>query len=491
VPDAHQPIDDGPIIDRSRAPVRNAALLSAAEVIGKVASLGLALVAARRLDQASFGSYSFALSLALLLAVVPSWGFDQLLVQRASSGESRLDELVANTLVWRLVLGGLVMTACAVTVSVAGADAAIAALLMLLVASAVVDTFTDTGKSAAAVVRRQGGVAASLVFQRCTTASLAIVALVLFSHALVWIAVAYLIGSIVGFVSTSLVVHRLGIRWFGQRPSQAGIRSTGRRSMLIGFEVVVAMVLFRIDTPILQAMRGSREVAVYAVAYKITETTLFLSWTLAAVALPLLAAHRDDPAGGRRILESAIAAAAAFYVPFACAALVAPQRILGLLFGARYGAQAATGLRWLALTPLLFGIWQLGGHVLIAYRRFAASLAITAVCAVLNLGANIALLRRFGAPGAAAATTITFAVGALFTLVALRPDIGLLNVGRALGIEILAGLAMAAALLLSARAPVMLSLAVAVALDAIVWWALARRWAPAHLAAVIGLVRRR
>ena len=469
---------------------RNAAVLSAAEILGKVASLGLALMAARRLDHASFGFYSFGLALALLLAVIPSWGFDQLLVQRASSGAEDLDSLVAHTLAWRLLLGGGVLAATALVMGVTNTDSHHAAVVIILVAATCMDTLTDTGKSAAAVVHRQAGVALSLVVQRATTAALAIVALVVFDDALVWVAGSYLVGSIIGLVSTAYVVHGLDVHPRRPATRRAELSDTGRRSLLVGLEVVVAMVLFRVDMPILQLVRGSNEVAVYAVAYRVAETTLFLSWTIGAVALPRFAARRSDPIAQRTTFESSLAAAAAFYIPFAVVAFVVPERILRLLFGSSYSSVAATSLRWLALTPLVFAIWLLGGYILIAHERFWASLVITVVCAVMNIVSNFALLPRFGSAGAAATTTITFAFGAAAVLSAVRTDMGMLRLGRTLGAAIVAGGAMAVTLTLTAALPIVVGLAIAMVVDAVVWWAIARRFAPSQIGAVAGLVGR-
>ena len=469
---------------------RNAAVLSAAEILGKVASLGLALVAARRLDHASFGFYSFGLALALLLAVIPSWGFDQLLVQRASSGADDLDSLVAHTLAWRLLLGGGVLATTALVMGITSTDSDHAAILIILVAATCMDTLTDTGKSAAAVVHRQAGVAVSLVVQRATTAALAIVALVVLDDALVWVAGSYLVGSVIGLVSTAYVVHRLDVRLRRPATKRAELRDTGRRSLLVGLEVVVAMVLFRVDMPILQLVRGSNEVAIYAVAYRVAETTLFLSWTICAVALPRFAARRSDPIAQRTTFESSIAAAAAFYVPFACVAFVVPERVLRLLFGPSYSSPAATSLRWLALTPLVFAIWLIGGYVLVAHERFWTSLIITVVCAFLNIAGNFILLPRFGSAGAAATTTVTFAFGAAAVISAGRADMGIPRLGRTLAVAIVAGGAMTVALILTAALPIVVGVAIAVVVDACVWWVIARRFAPSQIEAITGLVAR-
>ena len=469
---------------------RNAAVLSAAEILGKIASLGLALVAARRLDHASFGFYSFGLALALLLAVLPSWGFDQLLVQRASSGTDDLDSLVAHTLAWRLLLGGGVLAATALVMGITTSDSAHAAVVIILVAATCMDTLTDTGKSAAAVLHRQAGVAVSLVVQRATTAALAITALMVFDDALVWVAGAYLVGSVIGLVSTAAVVHHLDVRPRRTAATRSELSDTGRRSLLVGLEVVVAMVLFRVDMPILQLVRGSREVAIYAVAYRVTETTLFLSWTIGAVALPRFAARRSEPLAQRTTFESSLAAAAAFYVPFAVVAFVVPERVLRLLFGPSYSGPGAASLRWLALTPLVFAIWLLGGYLLVAHERFWTSLVITVVCATVNIVGNFALLPRFGSAGAAATTTITFALGAAAVVGAVRSDMGMPRLGRTLGVAIVAGGAMAAALVLTAALPIVVGVAIAVVVDASVWWAVARRFAPSQAEAVTGLVVR-
>ena len=52
--------------------------------------------------------------------------------------------------------------------------------------------------------------------------------------------------------------------------------------MALGVDTVVAMALFRIDQVLLGAMKGDAAVGVYAAAYRLLETMLFVSWAVAA-----------------------------------------------------------------------------------------------------------------------------------------------------------------------------------------------------------------
>ena len=90
----------GPPADRASSlsgrPARNAAVLAQAEIVGKVGTLAYTVIAARALTTDDYGAFAYAVSVSLLLATLPTWGFDDLVVQRGAADLRRLDGLVAR-----------------------------------------------------------------------------------------------------------------------------------------------------------------------------------------------------------------------------------------------------------------------------------------------------------------------------------------------------------------------------------------------------------
>ena len=74
----------------------NALVSATAQVLGKVATLLWTLVAARELAPREFGHFTFVLATALLLSAVAEWGFDQVLIRRASAHLAELPHLLGR-----------------------------------------------------------------------------------------------------------------------------------------------------------------------------------------------------------------------------------------------------------------------------------------------------------------------------------------------------------------------------------------------------------
>ncbi len=70
---------------RTLRTARAIVLLTAAEVLGKLGTLVIVVGAARVLPLADFGTFAVSLGVGALAAVIPSWGFDNLLVQRGAA----------------------------------------------------------------------------------------------------------------------------------------------------------------------------------------------------------------------------------------------------------------------------------------------------------------------------------------------------------------------------------------------------------------------
>jgi O-antigen/teichoic acid export membrane protein len=457
----------------------NAVVSAGADVAGKVATFAYTVLAVRWLTQADYGAFAYALSVSLLVSAVPAWGWDTVLVQRGAADRTRLGRLLADTLAWKSAVGIPLFLAVGLigTITRPGREAQIALALVLV--ATLLDLYDDANRNAAAAVQRMGGASAALIGQRLVTAVLAVAALVA-GTGLVGLAAAYLAGSVVGTVAMVVARRRLGIRADLAGVSPATLRDLVRGTLPVGLLGLLAMALFRVDVVILEALRGDAEVAAYSAAYRLVETVLFIAWAMGRAVFPVMSAA-SEAAPVRRAAEQAVAAVAAVYVPFAAVAALLATPVLELLYGPAYAAEAAGTLRWLAPTPLLFAFTYLLNCVLLARDRSGRALVGTMAAAALNVVVNVALVPRFGATGAAAATTLSYAAQTL-VLLALTVQPGTVpRLLQACREAMLAGLALVAALV-AVPGPPLSRLAVGAAVYAVAWIALVARSTAPHLA---------
>ncbi len=482
-----------PVVDVAPGPVtrraaRNALAVSAAQVAGKVATLAYTIAAARVLGAHDFGTFAYALSFALLVATLPSWGFDPLLVQRGSRDPREIPRLLSETLVWRTAIAVPVFGAAAIASVALRPDSESAVTFVLILVAIAVEVYADAGHAAAAALQNQTWTSASLVVQRFLTAALAVASLAL-GFDLAGLAVAYLAGSVAGAAGVALSVRRLGVSLDFRAVNRRGLWDTARMSIAIGIDTVISLALFRIDQVMLGALKGDAAVGVYAAAYRLLETVLFVSWAVAKAVFPVMSASTHSWRV-RRGVEQGLAAVGLLYVPFGVGLLIEAEPVLRVLYGHHYAVTGTLSVRWLAMAPLVFAAAYLGAYGLLARERRWQVVTVSLVALGVNVGLNLVLIPAFSSTGAAAATTLSYLVEALVTFALLAPDTGWPRLARGLAPSTVASGAMAIVLLV-VRAGLAVEVPLGVALYVAAWYPLARWWTPEQLALIATFLPRR
>ncbi len=466
---------------------RNAALTAICELLGKVATLVFTVYIARALGPADFGAFSYAVTFGLLLATLPSWGFDLLLLRRASADTARVGALLAQTWASRafvsvpvLVVGGIIGAASQQTL-------ATRTTVVLVLLASVLDTMGDAGRAAGAAVEQAGPVSYSLVVQRVsmTVAAVAVLAL---GGDLLGVAAAYLVSSLVGQGLTVVILRRLGVRPDWHAVNRAALLDIWHGSFYIGVNTLVAMALFRIDAVILHALKGDEVLAQYAVSYRLLETVLFLNWAVARATFPAMSRATGDPRQVLLLVERGFAAVAAVFIPYGVFLLFEGSEALHLLFGDEYSNSSAVVLRWLAFAPLTFGLSFLTGYALLAFDRNRQVLLASALGAAANISANLVLIPLLSGVGAALTTTFSYLLTGIVMLWCIR-DGGMLRIDRALHLPVLAVVPMAG-MLAVVHLPVLLEAVLAGIVFVVVYLLLLRWRDPQQMLVVRSLVRR-
>jgi O-antigen/teichoic acid export membrane protein len=181
-----------------------------------------------------------------------------------------------------------------------------------------------------------------------------------------------------------------------------GTLGTLRRDVApIGIGVLLSSLYFRIDVYFLEFWRGLEEVAGYNAVFRLVEATRLIPAAVLAVTFPSMCRARDlsilgavggPLAGGGFVLMAVVAA-------------LAPG-LVGVLYGSTY-VDAVPALRVLAMALPLFFLNYALTHQVIGWDGQRAYVTVTAAALAANIGANVALVPRYGMLGAATATAVT------------------------------------------------------------------------------------
>jgi O-antigen/teichoic acid export membrane protein len=170
---------------------------------------------------------------------------------------------------------------------------------------------------------------------------------------------------------------------------------------------LLAFLVLRSDILLLNAMRGSGETGLYSVAVRPVDFLLLLPAVAGTLLFPRIAAS-----GGRDSARftATVSRHIAWFMALACAGLAAVAWwAVPLLFGAAYRDSV------LPLWILLPGVWCMAVQGILAndlggrdYPR--AILGIWSVLLMTNVGLNLVWIPRFGMVGAAASSTVAYAL---------------------------------------------------------------------------------
>lgn len=375
-----------------------------AEASSKIASFVFVVIVARDLGARGYGYIAFALSFFPLFFMFGRAGLDATTVRDIARDRARTSEVFASGLRMRtaLALAALVVGSL-LTPFLIPAGRILGAVLVLGAALFLDELSTFLGTIFKAYERMWWHALVTLV-NRIVSTVLAFVVLAM-TDDLVLVAIAYALGSLGALVFGWVIL----VRRFPPLDLRAG-DATIARSLLtqgapLGIAALLNMAAFRVDTVLLQALRGPAAVGLYGVAYRFLESFLFVAWSVANVMLPRLARDGTDDRV-RRTAEGALALVALFYLPIAVASMFLSRWVVVGLFSDRF-APAAAAVPWLTWSALLYAIAHLARMSAIAGGRSRAIVYVALGALSVNVVGNLILIPSHGFIAAAWMTFAT------------------------------------------------------------------------------------
>ncbi|MHB8695746.1 MAG: MATE family efflux transporter, partial [Solirubrobacteraceae bacterium] len=327
-----------------------------------------------------------------------------------------------------------------------------------------------------------------VVLQRSFVAAIGLLAL----HegkGVVTVAACYTAGSFVSiFLAAGLLARSIGV-------PRLRIRSGGYGRLVVAslpFAVqdIFGVLLFKLDAVILSLMGTTAAVGRYGAAYRLFESTFVIHISLAGAfaAMYTYLGPRTSPSVGS-VFQSSLSLALIALVPVGVVFGVLPVPISRLIYGPAF-AQAGAPLRLLAPAVVLIGLVTLCTTLIVSRTSARRILRVTAAMVLVNIVLNVALIPSLADRGSATAMLVTEAAFLLTVLVPAARLAGPINWWSMAAPPLIAGIAMALAML-----PFLPTLASSVAVGAVVYatvlFGLLRVISPSEHAFAIALVRRR
>jgi O-antigen/teichoic acid export membrane protein len=211
---------------------------------------------------------------------------------------------------------------------------------------------------------------------------------------------------VVGIASVAFTV-KMAIAAFGiARPRwDAGwLRQSLRPAVPIFASTLIFFLYFRVDAYLLAYLKGSAATGTYGAAYNLAFGVTFIPLMFGRAVMPRIAAA-NGPAPLRDAIRPSVAVSAALGVGLAVL-LGAVTPVIPIAYGPSFDG-ATQPYVLLIVAQALFCISHVCAITLVARERGVALWGATLVALAVNVTANLALIPRLGAAGAALAMVIS------------------------------------------------------------------------------------
>ncbi len=390
----------------SRA-LRNTVIVLTAKVVARLIALVTVLYIIHYLPADRYGSFTTLVNYTAIVSVLLDLGFNTLFVREGARHHDEIQRYLRNVISLRLLMSvvSLVLLAVLLTLNRLG-DFLVPAFLLMVLTS-----YSSLLRSGLYAVQQLGYEAIAVGLESAVLLVLVIIGIKAHQGVayFVWAYAAQYAFSCVYF-SVVLVVKRIAV--IGWRFEIPLLRAWFWKGLPFALTFVLTILYFRIDQPLIYALRSHTEAGWYGAAYKPVEALLFIPMTFLSVVFPVLSIYHRE----RR--EELLDAVSRFYKallligwPIGVGMFVLAHPLITVL---QLYPKSEEAFRVLAIAlPLAFVNNAFIGALNASDRQSSFTWAAGWSLAV-NVGLNLILIPTIGFVGASWATVSTeIALGAV------------------------------------------------------------------------------
>jgi O-antigen/teichoic acid export membrane protein len=419
--------------------ITNTLYRSTGEIVGRLASLALFAEVARRLGENGLGAFVFAIAYLGFVMVAVDLGLDRYILRAIARDRSSANHLFFNAIALKLALALPLFALSLLALHLVDYGAQAQATTLALTLGVLSDSIARSQAAIFSAHERGGPPSVADALQRICSAGLGIAALQA-GYGVVAVALSYSAGSLIGVViGFALLTRTIGMP--ARAVDHRRWRSLAAASVPFAAQDTFSVLLARMDTLILSVIATQAAVGRYGAAYRLFESTFFITYALAGAFSAMytyLGPDSDPPL--RFVFQRSLKLALVLLMPAAVAFAVLADPICKLIYGERFAAAAP--LRVLAPAVVLMGVVTLGISLLVSRESPRKMVSLTAAMAGFNIVLNLILIPLYGDVGAAAAMLATGVVYAVWVLRRASRAVGGIHLPATLAGALAAGLAM-------------------------------------------------
>ena len=270
-----------------------------ARVASRLLAFVTVIATMNQLREAGFGNFQALVNYTALVAVLVDLGFNTLYVREGARHPAEIGRYLSNLLSARVLLALVALLVLAGALKLAGLESLLLPGFVLMVLT----SYSNLLRNTFYALQQLRFEAAAIVLE--SVILLGLVLYGIYRHQsvayFIWAYAASYGFSCAYFVTVILARRMATIRW---RLEPAFLRRWFWQGLPFALTFVLTTLYFKIDVPILLAIKGAGQTGIYSSAYKPFEALIFVPMTLLQVVFPILSIqHRSSPERLRQTVE--------------------------------------------------------------------------------------------------------------------------------------------------------------------------------------------
>lgn len=381
---------------------KNTFWLFASETLGRLLKMVLVIYAARVLGAAGWGVFSYAISIASLLMIFSDIGINDLVTREVVQKKEGYKTFVSTALLLKV---GILLASSLLVIIVSPYISHVEEARALFPVIAIVLFFDAMRELGLAINRASEKMERDMIVKSITNALILILGVILLKvrPAPESMALAYAIGSTVGFFTIAIII-RHDMRSIISKADKKIVGTVLQLTWPFALINLIAVVMGNTDVYMLGIWRSATEIGLYASVQRIWQFLLIIPATLAVPLLPILSREANtDNVRFRNILEKSLALTLIIGIPITLGGIAFAEPIIRIIFGEGYLAAVPILRVIMTMSLLSFPLIPLS-NAIFAYNK-QKSLTVAYLSGIIgNVALNILLIPQYGAVGSAIAT---------------------------------------------------------------------------------------
>ncbi len=388
-----------------RSIYRNLLFLSSGEIISKILQFVLMVYAARILDQASFGKFSFALSLSFIAIITADLGINQLLIREIAREKGDANKYFINAFIVKLIFALITWVFIIILLNTLNYPKDTRYVVYLILAFTIISTFTDLFYSVFRAFEKMFYDSLIKILRMIILASLGLYVLfngygvMIFSA--VFIAVEALMVCIACIIAQKKFIKiKLDINF-------KFMKDIVKTAFPLGMAFFFSSIYFYIDSVMLSKMRGDVEVAIYSVAYNLALAILFIPAVYTNAIYPVMSRYyKTSKENLIYLYKKSFKYLYIIGLPISAGLYILASRIIVFFYGTPYKGSviALQIISWFLFIKFLNFLMA---YTLSSVDQQNSRMVGQGLTAVFNVVLNLILIPKIGYIGAAVSTFFT------------------------------------------------------------------------------------